>query len=280
MAPAREIIVDRIDQLETLSKLTMTPLLLQYTNHAISLHHKALEIENFDPFTQDLNSSYTRVKEHWKRVNGDMTVAASLQQSITIFQIFLASKLLEDYAYQPYRLEAGMREIANYVKEQGERQDGGEKDQTYFDNFIFPMDEMTLNKEHVKKRLYATAERQGEPGNDVEPLINQGDWATLATTLLYDRELARILFKTSAYTAEQYDSVLQGLDGIENKYSMELKGPTAFTILDQSIVKRDWQSLFTWIQPFRTGHQPGKPRPRNDTSILGEETGSSLKKTA
>ncbi|KAL9127213.1 MAG: hypothetical protein Q9217_003869 [Psora testacea] len=295
MAQTREIIQRRILNFETLLCLNQTPLLQEQVRHAISLHCEALDAPDASPFIEDLNTLYVQIGEHWKKVNGNMVVAVSLRQSIFALEVFLVSKLLEDYANQPYHLEPGMRGIADCVAEERNRsrqisegRDSISSARGYYDGFIFPLEEMVLNREHVEKKLHAAAERKGNPGSDIEPLIKRGDWPDLAGAILYDRELANRLFDTKAYTSEQHETVIQGIDRIQKEYFVELKSPTVFTtnsrareLTMQSRSEPLTENRHTWIQMLLTGRKQNKPSPESDMSPLiwdTETSGVSLKK--
>ena len=285
----------RILNFETLLQLNQTPLLQEQIRRAISLHCKALEAADASPFIEDLNALYAQIGDHWKKVNENITVAASLRQSILVFQVFLVSKLREDYVNQPYQLEPGMRAIADRVAEQRnhsrpitEGRDGASSSQAYHDNFIFPLEEMVLNRDHVEKKLHAAATRQGNPGSDIEPLVKRCDWSNLAATLIYDRELANRLFEASAYNPKQYKAVIQGIDRIQKEFFVEVNSPTAFTTNSRAhelTMQRRSEPLtenrLTWIQMPLTGRNQNKPSPESDASPLIRDTeasGVSLKK--
>ncbi|KAL9103075.1 MAG: hypothetical protein Q9163_001841 [Psora crenata] len=292
---AHEIINHRILDLKTLLFLSLTPLLREQIRAAISLHSKALDAAETGPFIDDLNALYGQVADHWKKINQNITVAASLKQSMLTFQAFLVSKLLEDYANEPYRLDPGMRTIVECVVEQtdhsrqaNEGEGGTSYAQGYYKSFIFPLEEMILNREHVEKKLRAAAERQGNPGSDIEPLVKRCDWPDLAATLVYDRELANRLFHARAYRFAEHDTVIQGIDRMQKRYFAELKSATEFTIntrahglFNQHHSELSTENPLTWLQGVLTGRKQKMPSPESEVSPLlygTEEPSVSLKK--
>ena len=202
-----------------------TPLLRQEMLNAIEMHRMALQQPNVNPYLKDLNILHAQIDEHWSRVNQDMITKAFLTYDIIALQLFLSSKLMEDYLNKPYKVQARILCMGGWVEKQGE--DCSEKYKTHV---TFPIEEYMLNKDDVENKLRTVTARQGHPGNDIQPLIERCDWDNLAAVLTRDRELASMLPLGPSYTAEMYKRVMQGIDQIQTKYFTSVTGPSRFTI--------------------------------------------------
>lgn len=232
MAKNRTIIESRISELEILLRDSLlTPLLRARMRRALSLHCEAQKAPNLNPYLTELNALQDVVDEHWKRVNKSMILAARLQQSMMVFRVFLGSKLLEDYANQPYIPESDMVAFAERVLAQGSHFLTSSADK---DNVVFPLEEMIMNQQHVDNRMQAAVGRGGKPGSDLQPLIDRCDWANLAFMLANDRELASRLLEQKGIAVFEYQMIFKGVDKAQGKYFTELKSPSAFILNEYS----------------------------------------------
>jgi hypothetical protein len=155
---------------------------------------------------------------------------------MVMFQRFLSSKLLEDYTKEPYTVNTYMLTKARCVSEQNDRsltvpraKDDNISDEIYQNYVVFPLEEMMLNRNHVENKLRTAFARQGQPGSDIQPLIDRCDWAKLAAVLTSDRELVAKL-KEPMPIPELCERILQGINQVQAKYFTELKSPSTFTI--------------------------------------------------
>lgn len=113
---------------------------------------------------------------------------------------FLERKLFEDYLdIMPYCVGADLLWVARSQGNTTERKRaayilGGkvdEMDDFYYERIISVVHEMMLDPDHVGRKLQAAAARDGQPGSDIQPLIDSCQWETLAEFLVKDRILVR-----------------------------------------------------------------------------------------
>jgi len=237
MATAHEIALARIVNFAFLLGLNPAPLLEEQLSHAIVLHQQALESRDINPFIQDLDALHAQIEEHWARVHADMLSTASLLWDIDLFQRFLHSKLLEDYANEPFAVSGRMLRLAESTAEQEKRrltaptnEETTTLDQEYREHVVFPLEESKLDRDCVENKLRAVAARQGRPGNDIQLLIDACDWAKLAAVLLSDRDIVINLTQRSQTFAEASDKILTGINRVQNKYFASLSSPSMFTL--------------------------------------------------
>ena len=231
MADAHKLIEYRIDDLSTILRYALTPLLRQQIREAIALHRDAAGAPNLNPYLEDLNARYAEIKKHWAKLSGDMVVATAILRNICLFGEFLAFELLEDYTNQPYSLSNDMLAVVDVaIKERTHPRDKEIGSTAYHKNITFLLEEMALNTPWVEKKLSTVAARRGRSGDDIQPLINEHDWPQLAVTLLSDRELAARLMEESFCSQELYERVAEGITHIQTRYFEKLRGPTEYTL--------------------------------------------------
>ena len=237
MAKAKEIAFARIINFGYLLTQNPTPLLQQQLSHAMVLHQQAIESPDINPFLRDLDVLHAQIEKHWARVYSDMLTTASLLWDINMFQRFLCSKLLEDYANEPYIVSGRILTLAESTVKQDQRHLAGAteddntiSDEQYRDHVVFPLEESNLDRDYVEQKLRAVAARQGRPGNDIQPLIDACDWTKLAAALTSDRDIVTKLTQRSATFAEASEKILAGINRVQNKYFTSLSGPSTFTL--------------------------------------------------
>ena len=164
-------------------------------------------------------------------------VRAYLVQNMLMFQLFLRSKLLEDYAKEPHTVDSYILTKAERVSKQDNRslavpgaKDDSDSDKRYQDYIVFPLEELMLNRDHVENKLRAAFARQGQPGSNIQPLINRCDWESLAAALTNNRELAAKLLQGPTPIIDSYERILQGINQVQAKYFTGLTSPSTFTI--------------------------------------------------
>jgi len=231
----------RISNFELLLEHNTTPLLQEELRHAIKLHRKALESESISCFSEDLNTAHAKIEQHWKRVYADMLTTASLLWCMRIFDHFLRSKLLEDYANVPYIVSGPALTFAKLIAKQHHRDPReGIVDETYQSYVVFPLEEYKLDRDTIEDKLIAVAAREGHPGSDIQPLIDTRNWAKLAAVLMGDRDIITKLTERSACPSEISDLILAGISRVQNEHFASLTSPSTFTLAPT----RDKSSLF------------------------------------
>ena len=157
MEKTREIALVRIVNFAYLLTQNPTPLLHQQLSHAMVLHQQALESPDINPFLRDLDVLHAQIEKHWAKVYSDMLTTASLLWDINMFQRFLCSKLLEDYANEPYVVSGRMLSLAESTVRQDQRHlarpsedDNTISDEQYRDHVVFPLEESNLDRDYVE----------------------------------------------------------------------------------------------------------------------------------
>jgi len=221
MAGTRNVLLTRIFHFGYLLQLNPTPLLLEELHRAIILHLNAYDSADVNPLIPDLNTSHSRIEEHWARLYSDMLTRASLQWDMDMFEQFLSSKLLEDYSNQPFKVLGRMLKLAECTTKQ---------DKEYQDHVVLPLEESMLDREYVENKLRAVAARKGRPGNDIQQLIDACDWPRLAEALTNDRDIILRLARRSACSKETSKRILAGIDRVQNKHFASLSSSSEFTL--------------------------------------------------
>jgi len=234
MAQTRDVILARIANFGFLLQQNPTPLLREELNRAITLHHNAFESSDINQFVPDLNASHAHLEGHWARLYSDMLTTASLLWDMNMFEHFLSSKLLEDYANEPFEVLGRELSLAECTAKQHARRpstgNDTASDKEYRDHVVFPLEEFMLDREHVESKLRAVATRRGCPGSDIQPLIDACDWTRLAAVLTNDRDIILRLEERSACSKETSKKILTGINRVQNKHFTSLSSPSAFTL--------------------------------------------------
>jgi len=277
MATVRTCVLMRIANFELLLEQSPTPLLQEELRDAIKLHRNALESEDIGSFIPDLNAVHAKIDEHWKSIYADMLITASLLSGMRLFERFLLSKLLEDYANKPYTVSGPALSLAELIAKQHHRdprEDNTTLDDTYQFHVISPLKEYKLDKDSVENKLIAVAAREGRPGNDIQPLIGTCDWAKLAAVLSSDRDIMIKLTQRSAYLVEVSKIILAGISRVQNKYFTCLTSPSTFTLAPTRDQTSLFPKLFTWARLGSGGGSSG-PKVENSSDdrqfLLGED---------
>jgi len=220
-------IARRILDFESLLQGNVTPLLQSQLQHAVVAHREVLDhpLSSVDEDLTNLDKLYFEIKSHWKRIYTDMHAAASLFRAMRQLRQFLRSKLLEDYCNERYTVHGLILKLAQ-LKENAEGCHGKEPDALYQDCVILPLEELMLDRAHVEGKMRTALLREGEPGSDIQPLINKGDWTSLASILVKDRELARKVFPENDQTTQK---LMKGIARIADEYYSQLIDASQFT---------------------------------------------------
>ena len=80
---------------------------------------------------------------------------------------------------------------------------------------------------HIESKIRAALARDGQPGSDIQPLVDRCDWASLATVLKNDRLLTTQLFSKGEETER---SIQRGISRIQKKYFREFTDSSTFVI--------------------------------------------------
>jgi len=282
MANAREIALFRIVYFGFLSRQNHTPLLQEELHRAIILHVDAVESPDISPFIPDLDAIHAQIEEHWARVYGNIFTTASLLWDINVYEQFLQSKLLEDYANEPFEVVGRTLRLAECTAKQDTRRftepiGDTTSDKEYRDHVVFPLEESILDRSHVENKLRAVAARQGRPGSDIQRLIDACDWAKLAAVLTNDRDIILRLTQRSACPAEISKKILAGINRVQNKYFTSLSSPSTFTLAPAEhrtspLPKNSFWGIYDAIASSFKGESPRVKESSDERrSLLGED---------
>lgn len=245
----RQVIEQRLSRYRVLFFDCMTPSLKKELRHAIKLHTEVLQLPQ--PKVGDLHRVLKRLTElddlddrlmeHWAKVHRDLVSRSSLLVNMALFQAFIAAKLLGDYTGKASTASPWVLSQASIVEEQSTQQTG-DNPSSYQTHVVLPVEEILLDPKHVGEKLKSAATPQKHPGSDVQKLIDECDWPSLAATLVKDRELAVELFQQSPLDPEAFDSntskkVLRRIDDITAKYFTELSSPSKYTLNNHAVQK-------------------------------------------
>jgi len=242
MANLRETALRRILGFTFLLHQNPTPLLQEQLSHAIVLHTRALDNTEFSnkSICDDLDTAYKLVEEHWTRLHANMGILTTLLWDINLLEQFLRSKLLEDYANEPYEVRGRMLSLAECTARPTQQrlsphtEEDDYSDKYYQEHIIFPLEESKLERAHVEDKLRAVAARHGRPGNDIQPLIEAREWKALAVVLTNDRKLTITLIQRSALSRQGSDRILAGINQIQNAHFESISSASEFTLRNKS----------------------------------------------
>lgn len=168
----REEVQARLLPLKTLRTMNLTPLFKDRLSNTLCLHEEALKAENIGQHRESVDTSFALLKRHWQLLNSDMMRIASLKILMIGFQLFLIHKLREDYENTSHRFKAT---IIDSILEATDGREAAHYDQQDDNLTKWPIEELMLDGEHVVQKLKASKARQGNPGCDIQPLIQRQD---------------------------------------------------------------------------------------------------------
>lgn len=185
---------------------------------------------------RNIAALYDELKSHWDLIFGDPFNTGRMYMQISIFQEFLRSKLLGDYAEK--RSPRAYGQVLMLGKCKGNLEDRkraakelskplANLDDFYCKSVDLAIRELELDPDHVQSKFRNAAEREGEPGSDIQPLIDHCDWTRLAEVLVKDRMMAGKLFRDDQ---KLYDKVINGINHTQKRYFDSLVNPSRFVI--------------------------------------------------
>lgn len=247
----RQVIEQRLSRYRTLFFDCMTPSLKKELHSAIDVHSEVLQlpqpkagdIHRVSERLTELDDLDNHLMEHWAKVHRDLVSRSSLLVNMALFQIFVAEKLLEDYTGKAYSASPWVLSQASLVEQQAtSQQQDDDKESAYQTYIVLPVQEILLDPKHVGEKLKAAATPHKHPGGDIQHLIDECDWPSLAESLIKDRELAVELFQQSPFDPEAFGSntskkILRRIDDITAKYFAELLTPSNYTLNNHAIQK-------------------------------------------
>jgi hypothetical protein len=144
-------------------------------------------------------------------------------------------------------------------------QQASDKPSAYQTAIVLPVEEILLDPNYVGEKLKAAATPQKHPGGDVQRLIDECDWASLAAALVRDRELAVELSQKPPVDRGRYEfdpnmsnKILRRINNIAPKYLTELPSPSQYTLNNRAVRKP-------------AGRVSGTKNPTSSDVMLGRE---------
>lgn len=204
--------------------------------------------------TDKMSAIRDELVAHWKTIHGDPFHTADLFAKMEDFHNFLRAQLASTYTDALVTLTPPL--IQALGKCHGTREDRTwatsvlaplaidrsavrvrtlgvtlEKDPLSLYHRItdFALQEMCLDPRHVQAKFIAAAARPSV-ASDIERLIQERMWASLADSLIGDREMAEALFWDEISRPTEYAEIVAGIDRLRMLYFDELKSVVDFRI--------------------------------------------------
>lgn len=213
----------------------LTPRLQKQIQSTINTYHQTANQPNLDviEWGKSLLALRDLIEDHWKQIYGDSSNTACLFGHIVLFRIFLQYKLLEDYAGTPYVVNKNIVCLGRCKGELEDRKRAARElstqvdhlDNVYQQRVVLVLDELMIDRAHVESKMHAALARDGQPGSDIQILIDHCDWANLATVLRKDQLLTTELFSKGDHTERK---IQRGISRIQRKYFRELISSSEF----------------------------------------------------
>lgn len=215
----------------------LTPRLQEQVQSAIQKCHDIANQQNLDVAEpgRNLLALSNKVEDHWRLIYGESSTTARIFGHMLIFETFLHRKLLEDYVGTPYvvnenivclgRVKSTLKDQERAASELGTPLN--QLEDIYRQRVILVLDELMLDRAHVESKMRAALARRGRSGSDIQPLIDRGDWTSLAAVVWEDQLLTTILFSKDNYTRRV---IQRGINRVQKKYFHELVDPSTFVI--------------------------------------------------
>ncbi len=215
----------------------LTPRFQEQVRSTIQTYQETANQQNLEVAESGRNLLALRnvIEDHWLQLYGDSSTSARIFGHMLIFKMFLHRKLLEDYVGTPYvvnenivclgRIKSTLEDRQQAACELGIHQD--QLDDIYRQRVVLVLDELMLDRAHVESKMRAASARDGRSGSDIQPLINRGDWTSLAAAVKKDQLLTtKLLFKD-----DHTRRVIQrGINRVQKRYFRELVDSSTFVI--------------------------------------------------
>lgn len=229
METLRQYTADKIAAWQVLiATCKLTPRLQKQIQSTIDTYTQTANQQNLNVIEcgKSLLALRDLIEDHWKQIYGDSSNTACLFEHIVIFRMFLQCKLLEDYAGTSYvvnkniiclgRCKGEFEDRQRAARELGTQMD--HLDNVYQRRVVFVLDELMIDRAHVESKMHAALARDGQPGSDIQTLIDRCDWANLAAVLRKDQLLTTELFSKGDHTEKK---IQRGISRVQKKYFRE-----------------------------------------------------------
>lgn len=272
-----------------------TPLFHNEVLDAIKQHEEALKHPDPTPAERErfldqlvvLDNMDERLQKHWKELHRRMSSHQSLLAGISNYQRYLGAWLMLDYSGK----HTGKRydwasDIVKAINDIGSSSDSdgsvGEDFRAYQRMFVRPVREMMLDQNHVERRLRYASAGSAHPAGEIHRLIDECEWQNLAAFLYNDRRLAVTLFgarqvNKDFWSVQFGESVLRLIDGIKDKYFVELETEEKYTLSRRA---RDLSfKKVASRAAARISSSTTPPSPSSTRQTAGDSTGMATSKS-
>ena len=168
-----------------------------------------------------------------------MKVKAYTFRELDTFEPYLSNRLRKDHINEP--LEGPERSL-NLARIKGISKDRAvaarnlldtndkDLDDYYREVVVFAVEEVMIDVVHVERKLRGALAKGGNPGRDLQVLVDECKWADLAAFLVGDRTLAAKILARNGHPAFTHWMIMRGIDQVQNTYFKEITNRSAFTI--------------------------------------------------
>ena len=236
----------------------LTPRLEKRIQSTIHIYKETVDQRNLDVIKsgQNLLTLLHAVEDHWKQIFDDPNKTACMFKHMLIFRIFLKGKLLDDYVGQSHVINENVVCLGQCNGELNDRKRAAREfdtelehlDGIYQQRVVTVLDELMLDRAHVESKMNAASARDGQPGSDIQPLINRCDWASLAAALVKDQRLMVDLFPKGD---DRRRKIQHGISQIQKKYFRRSNGPHMLSAKCATYDNKDPASNFCVTAPPR-----------------------------
>ena len=241
MDAVKEVLTSRIHRFQVFQRAGITtPRFTAQLESTINIYRETLKIESTDlrETIQNIHALMDALQAYWAKLFPDFDSATLLYSRMSLQRQFLERKLLEDYLENmPYIVSPELVWLARSQGNPADRERAAETlkiefdgmDNFYHERVTSVLHEMMLDQDHVRCKLQTAAARDGQPGSDIQPLIDSCQWTALASALVKDRILVERLFvlPDEERTAKK---IIHGIDRVQKKYFDNLTSPSRFVI--------------------------------------------------
>lgn len=238
MKTLRQFISEKVADWQVLmTTCKLTPRFQKQVRSAIQIYQETANQQNLKVVESGRNLLTLRdaIENHWLQLYEDSSTSADIFEHMLIFKMFLHRKLLEDYVGTPYVVNENIVCLGRFKftledRQQAARELGihlNQLDDTYRQRVVLVLDELMLDRAHVESKMRAALARGERSSSDIQPLIDRGDWISLAAVVKKDQLLTtKLLFKDDLTLRV----IQRGINRVQKKYFYELIDSSTFVI--------------------------------------------------
>jgi hypothetical protein len=242
METIRKILHDRVVRFEVFQMAgPTTPRFAAQLESTINIYRETAKLDSADirETTNNIEALMDDLMEHWAKVFPSFDEAAMFYRRMSAYRYFLQEKLREDYLKKKPHIVS--QEIVWLARSQGEPADReravemfkmrpDKLDEHYQKRVSLVLHEMMVDSAHVEQKFRAAAARDGRPGSDIQPLIDNCQWPELAGMLVKDRVLTVQMPGSILFDEKMKRNILRGIDRVQKRYFDSITSPSIFVI--------------------------------------------------